>query len=71
MANPKPVKTDMTYEAAKTALDKIIRDIQQENVSIDLLADKIKQAQDLTKYCQSKLRNIEMEIKTLIGDEEE
>jgi exodeoxyribonuclease VII small subunit len=71
MAKEKPIKTEMTYEAAKTALDKIIRDIQQENVSIDLLADKIKQAQDLTKYCQAKLRNIEMEIKTLIGDEEE
>ncbi len=71
MPKSKSTNTGMTYEAAKTALDKIIRDIQQENISIDLLADKIKQAQELTKYCQAKLRNIELEIKSLIGEEEE
>ncbi len=62
---------EMTYEAAKSALDKIVREIQSENTSIDLLAEKIKQAQDLITFCQSKLRNIEAKVKGLIGDEEE
>lgn len=64
-------KSDLTYEQAKSALDKIIKDIQNENLSIDLLAEKIKQAQELITYCQMRLRNIESEVKSLIGDEEE
>jgi exodeoxyribonuclease VII small subunit len=71
MAKAKEVGKEMTYEAAKAALDKIIREIQQETISIDQLAEKIKHAQDLIKYCQAKLRNIELEVNTLIGEEEE
>lgn len=64
-------KPEFTYEQAKSALDKIIKDIQNENLSIDLLAEKIKQAQELITYCQMRLRNIESEVRSLIGDEEE
>ena len=63
--------SEMTYETAKSALDKIVREIQNENTSIDLLAEKIKQAQELISFCQSKLRNIEAKVKGMIGDEEE
>ncbi|MEO5582318.1 MAG: exodeoxyribonuclease VII small subunit [Saprospiraceae bacterium] len=71
MAKGKDTYREMTYETAKTSLDKIIREIQQESISIDQLADRIKQAQDLIKYCQAKLRNIELEVTSIIGDEEE
>ena len=71
MAKGKDTSGEMTYEAAKSVLDKIIREIQQESISIDQLADRIKQAQDLIKYCQAKLRNIELEVNSIIGDEEE
>lgn len=71
MAKVKETGKEMTYEAAKTALDKIIKEIQQEAISIDQLAEKIKQAQELIKYCQAKLRNIELEVNALIGEEEE
>lgn len=70
MAKKQTEDAGMTYEAARAALDKIIRDIQNDNTSIDLLAEKIKQAQDLISYCQSKLRNIETKVKSLIGEEE-
>ena len=71
MPKSKVTTEALTYEAAKSALDKIIKEIQQESISIDQLADKIKQAQDLIKYCQAKLRNIEVEVNALIGEEEE
>ncbi|MEP7268005.1 MAG: exodeoxyribonuclease VII small subunit [Saprospiraceae bacterium] len=71
MAKKKKNDSSMTYEVARHALDKIIREIQNENTSIDLLAEKIKQAQELISYCQAKLRNIESQVKGLIGDEEE
>lgn len=71
MAKVKETGKEMTYEAAKTALDKIIKEIQQEAISIDQLAEKIKQAQELIKHCQAKLRNIELEVNALIGEEEE
>ncbi len=66
----KEKKTTLSYSEAKQALDKIIRDIQQENISIDVLAEKIKQAQSLVQYCQHRLRNIEGEIEKLISEEE-
>ena len=71
MAKTKDPSKEMSYETAKTALDKIIREIQQESISIDQLADRIKQAQELIRYCQAKLRHIELEINSIIGDEEE
>jgi exodeoxyribonuclease VII small subunit len=61
----------MTYEAARQALDKIIKDIQHENTSIDLLAEKIKSAQELIQYCQKKLRQIEKEVNDLTERDEE
>ncbi len=71
MKNADTNKSDLTYEQAKSALDKIIKDIQNENLPIDLLAQKIKQAQELINFCQVKLRNIETEVKALIEEEEE
>jgi len=66
----KSKKNDLSFEAAKHSLDKIIFELQDENTSVDQLADLVRKAQELIQYCQHKLRNIETEVHSLLDEEE-
>lgn len=66
----KTKKNDLSFESAKHALDKIILELQDENTSVDQLADLVRKAQELIQYCQFKLRNIETEVQSLLDEEE-
>lgn len=66
----KSKKNELSFEAAKHALDKIIIELQNENTSVDELANLIRKAQELIQYCQIKLRNIETEVHSLLDEEE-
>jgi len=66
----KPKKNELSFEAAKDALDKIIFELQDENTSVDQLANLVRKAQELIQYCQLKLRNIETEVHSLLDEEE-
>jgi exodeoxyribonuclease VII small subunit len=50
------------FDAAYTELQKIVEQLQNEEVSIDKLSTQIKKATDLVKFCKTKLRNVEDEI---------
>ena len=56
----------MTYEAAYKELTEIAYDIENESVSVDILADKVKRASVLIGYCQTKLRSTETEVNKII-----
>ena len=43
----------MTYEEAFRELAMIAKDIESENVSIDVLAEKVKRASELIAFCQT------------------
>lgn len=52
-------KKIVSYEKAMLELEQIVNDLQNGNINIDQLADKIKRAAQLTEYCKNKLRNTE------------
>lgn len=56
-----------SYEHALNELRKIAEAIENESVSIDELADKVKRASELVEYCREKLRNTEAELDKVIG----
>ncbi len=56
----------LTYEAAYKELAAIAREIEQETVSIDVLAQKVKRASELISFCQTKLRSTEAEVNKII-----
>lgn len=56
-----------SYEQALNELRKIAEAIENESVSIDELADKVKRASELVEYCREKLRNTEAELDKVIG----
>ncbi len=53
---------NLTFDTAYTELEKIIRLIESENVPLDELAEKVKEAKELIKFCEDKLRGIETEL---------
>ena len=60
----------LTYEAAYKELDQIAREIQNESVSVDQLAQKVKRPSELITFCQGKLRSTETEVNNIIAQME-
>ena len=57
----------LTYEAAYAELAAIAAAIESETVSIDVLAQKVKRAQELIAFCQARLRATETEVSKIIA----
>lgn len=60
-----------TYEQAYRELSEIARDIENETISVDQLAQKVKRASELITFCQSKLRATETEVNNIIAQMDE
>ncbi|MFQ6601937.1 exodeoxyribonuclease VII small subunit [Flavobacterium sp. C3NV] len=57
----------LTYEAAKSELTAISKEIENEEISVDELAAKVKRASELIEFCQTKLKNTEAEVTSIIS----
>ncbi|WP_233522397.1 exodeoxyribonuclease VII small subunit [Chitinophaga silvatica] len=57
---------ELTYESAYTELQLIASEIENEEVSVDLLSEKVKRAAILIAFCQQKLRATESEVNNII-----
>lgn len=57
---------EQTYEAAYAELKQIAAEIENESVSVDVLAAKVKRAAELITFCQTKLRSTEQEVNNII-----
>jgi exodeoxyribonuclease VII small subunit len=56
----------LTYEQAYNELLEIVNGIENESISIDILAEKVKRASELIQFCQDKLRSTEKELNNII-----
>jgi exodeoxyribonuclease VII small subunit len=69
-----PKNKELTYSQALKELEKIVKEIESEEVDIDILAEKIKRASQILTFCKGKLRTAEDEVKKVLaemGDETE
>lgn len=57
---------ELTYETAYAELKQIAAEIENESVSVDVLAEKVKRASELIAFCQTKLRSSEQEVNNII-----
>ena len=64
-------KENLTYSQAIGELEKIINEIEAENIDVDILAEKVKRATYLIKFCKSNLRTTEEEVKKVLSEIEE
>jgi exodeoxyribonuclease VII small subunit len=60
----------LTYEEAYAELAQIAKAIENEAVSVDVLAEKVKRAAELITHCQTKLRATEAEVTKIISQME-
>ena len=62
------METNLTYSEAFEELQNIALEMENESVSIDELALRVKRAAVLIEFCQSKLRDTEKEVASVIAD---
>lgn len=64
------MKETLTYEAAYAELTAIAKEIENETISVDVLATKVKRASELITFCQTKLKSTESEVNKIISQME-
>lgn len=57
----------LSYTQAVAELEAIVKDIENEDVEVDHLLEKVKRAAVLIKYCKDKLRDTEGEVKKVLA----
>lgn len=61
----------MKYSEAIAELEKIVREMQSENCSIDNLSTLTSRSLELLKICKAKLQSTDMEVKKILATLEE
>lgn len=67
----KTMSEEPGYEAAFNELQDIVEEIEQGEISIDELSDKVKRASLLISICKKKLTSTEEDVKKILKDLEE
>ena len=57
---------DIKYSKALEKLEDIINKIENDEIDIDDLADKVKEAAALVKTCRAKITKAELEVKDVV-----
>lgn len=60
-----------TYSQAIARLEKIVRQIDSNELEIDELSEKIKEANEIIVFCTGKLAKADKEIEKLLGDKQD
>ena len=62
------MKKGMKYEEAIQELEQIVRQMEEGELDIDTLGEKLKTAKELIKFCKDKLTKTDEEIKKILAD---
>ena len=64
-------KKKETYSQAVARLEEIVRRIDSNELEIDELAEKIKEANEIIAFCSDKLTKADAEIEKLLSEKQE
>jgi len=56
----------LSYEAAVSRLEKLAAEMEDGNIAVDTLTDKLKEAQALLAFCKERLTKVDDEVKRLL-----
>ncbi len=59
---------DIKYAKAVERLDEIMGQIESEDIDVDELSVKVKEAVELIKVCKARINKAEMEVKKVVED---
>jgi len=58
----------LTYEEAYKELENIISDIEDGEIGVDVLSEKVKRAAELIAFCKQKLSTTESDVQKILDD---
>jgi exodeoxyribonuclease VII small subunit len=61
-------KKEFSFNEAVVRIEKILQNIESGDLDVDKLAAEVKEASELIKQCQKKLRTTEEEINSIFKD---
>ena len=64
-------KKKETYSQAMARLETIVRQVDSNELEVDELVEKIKEANEIIAYCSEKLKKADTEIEKLLADKHE
>ena len=66
-----PAKKKETYSQAMARLERIVSQIDNNELDIDELADKIREANEIIAFCESKLTKADCEREKILAERRE
>ena len=63
-------KKELTYEQAMQKLEEMASQMERNEIGIDEMAERLREAQKLMKYCHEKLYEAEKKCKSLLNVDE-
>ncbi|MCZ4694297.1 exodeoxyribonuclease VII small subunit [Ancylomarina euxinus] len=64
-------KKKTNYREALSEIEETIQAIENEELDVDQLSDKVKRVSELLKICKEKLHNTEKEVENILNEMEE
>jgi exodeoxyribonuclease VII small subunit len=62
------MENKLTYTEAIVELETIVEEIENEDISVDDLSEKVKRASELIRLCKTKLTKTEQEVNEVLKE---
>ena len=62
------MENKISYTEAISELEAIVAEIEQGEITIDTLSEKVKRAAELIKVCKNKLSSTEEDVNKILGE---
>ena len=67
MVVPMPTDQPLTYPAASAELESILAELERESVDVDRLAERVKRASELIRFCRERITSAQIEIEQVVA----
>ena len=57
----------LSYPAASAELESILAELERESVDVDRLADRVKRASELIRFCRERITSAQIEIEQVVA----
>lgn len=64
-------KKNIKYQEAVKEIEQILQNLEEEDLDVDQMADKVKRATELIQLCKNKLKNTEEEVNKILETDNE
>lgn len=64
-------KKNPTYSEAVAEIEEILQRMENEELDVDELSEKVKRISELVRFCRNKLKNTEEEVEKVLKEMEE